>query len=81
MSWQWSELHVEGIVDCLVISYQQVASLKSVLPYYYLTHVTESDQLLEQGQTLVHFRNHFTYDWSPLEEEITKIIESQHVCG
>lgn len=82
----WSELHEEGIVDCLVISYKQIASRKSALPYYYIAHVAKSNKLSERGQILVHSRDHLikcslNYYWSPLKEQNTNILESQHTCG
>ena len=54
----WSELHEEEIVDCLVISYKQIASRKSVCLIIYIAHVAKSNQLLEQGQILVHSKDH-----------------------
>ena len=67
-----------------VLNYQ-TASHKSALPYYYPTHVTNSSQLSDQDQTLAHFRDRFkstlTYNWTPLEEQVTNIRESQYICG
>jgi len=37
--------------------YKQAACCKNDLPYYYLTHVVNSNWLSNQGQTLAHFKD------------------------
>jgi hypothetical protein len=64
---------------------KQAACRKSAMPYYYPTHVATSSQLSDESQTLTHFRDHFrpilTYNWTPLEEQVTNTIQSQHICS
>ena len=56
--------------------FKQASSCKSVSPYYYPPHVTNSGRLSNQGQTLTHLRDHFrstlTYNWTSLEAWVTK---------
>lgn len=69
--------------ECIL--YYQTASHKSALPYYYPTHMANSCQSSDQGRTLAQFRDHFkstlAYNWTPLEEQVSNIRETQYICG
>lgn len=63
----------------------QAASCKSALPDSYISFYTwliKSGPLSDQGQTLVHFEDHFrwtlhlAYNWSPLDERVTSATKS-----
>ena len=61
---------------------EQAATHKSVLPYYYMWPILVGCPT--KARLWAHLRDHFrstlTYNWIPLEEQVTNTIESQHIC-